>query len=311
MPSFSDFYFASNDGISKIHALRCDPDGEVRGIVQIEHGIADYIDRYRPFMEFLASHGFVAVGDDHLGHGKTASAPGSIGFFAERDGWKTVEYDMEKLRRIMSEQFPGLPYVLFGHSMGSFLTRTYIIDYPNNYDAVILCGTGHQNRAMILGGYLAAAAAVKLEGARTLGYKLNDIAFGSYCKGFKNPRTPFDWINRDEAEVDAYIADPLCGFVATNSLFRDMMGGVKYITDPKNIARINKDKPVYFMSGGADPVGENGVGVNRAYKAFCNAGIRDVFMRIYPEARHEILNELNKEDVFKDTLAWIESKLFN
>ena len=309
MPSFQDFYFQSSTGRTSIHALKCVPDGKPRAVVQIAHGIAEHIDRYRPFMEFLAGSGFVVAGNDHLGHGKSIRVPEEQGFFAEKDGWWRVVDDMDKLHDIMSKEYPELPYVLFGHSMGSFLTRTYLIKHPDKYDAVILSGTGHQSPALVLGGNAAASVMAKLNGAMGDGTKLDSLAFGSYLSKIENPRTKFDWLSRDAEQVDKYIADPLCGFVGKIGLYRDMMQGIKFITDKKNIAQMNKEKPVYFMSGDGDPVGDYGKGVERAYKAFCDAGLHDVFMRLYPGGRHEMLNETNKEQVYQDILNWLNEKL--
>ena len=309
MPSFQDFYFQSSTGRTSIHALKCVPDGKPRAVVQIAHGIAEHIDRYKPFMEFLADNGFVVAGNDHLGHGKSIRVPEEQGFFAEKDGWWHVVDDMDKLHDIMSKEYPELPYVLFGHSMGSFLTRTYLIKHPDKYDAVILSGTGHQSPALVLGGNAAATVMAKLNGAMGDGTKLDSLAFGSYLSKIENPRTKFDWLSRDSEQVDKYIADPLCGFVGKISLYRDMMQGIKFITDKKNIAQMNKEKPVYFMSGDGDPVGDYGKGVERAYKAFCDAGLHDVFMRLYPGGRHEMLNETNKEQVYQDILNWLNEKI--
>ncbi len=309
MPSFQDFYFQSSTGRTSIHALKCVPDGKPRAVVQIAHGIAEHIDRYRPFMEFLADNGFVAAGNDHLGHGKSIRVPEEQGFFAEKDGWWRVVDDMDKLHDIMSKEYPELPYVLFGHSMGSFLTRTYLIKHPDKYDGVILSGTGHQSPALVLGGNAAASVMAKLNGAMGDGAKLDSLAFGSYLSKIENPRTKFDWLSRDAEQVDKYIADPLCGFVGKIGLYRDMMQGIKFITDKKNIAQMNKEKPVYFMSGNGDPVGDYGKGVVRAYKAFCDAGLHDVFMRLYPGGRHEMLNETNKEQVYQDILNWLNEKI--
>lgn len=309
MPSFQDFYFQSSTGRTSIHALKCVPDGKPRAVVQIAHGIAEHIDRYRPFMEFLADNGFVAAGNDHLGHGKSIRVPEEQGFFAEKDGWWRVVDDMDKLHDIMSNEYPELPYVLFGHSMGSFLTRTYLIKHPDKYDGVILSGTGHQSPALVLGGNAAASVMAKLNGAMGDGTKLDSLAFGSYLSKIENPRTKFDWLSRDAEQVDKYIADPLCGFVGKIGLYRDMMQGIKFITDKKNIAQMNKEKPVYFMSGDGDPVGDYGKGVERAYKAFCDAGLHDVFMRLYPGGRHEMLNETNKEQVYQDILNWLNEKI--
>lgn len=309
MPSFQDLYFQSSTGRTSIHALKCVPDGKPRAVVQIAHGIAEHIDRYRPFMEFLADNGFVAAGNDHLGHGKSIRVPEEQGFFAEKDGWWRVVDDMDKLHDIMSNEYPELPYVLFGHSMGSFLTRTYLIKHPDKYDGVILSGTGHQSPALVLGGNAAASVMAKLNGAMGDGTKLDSLAFGSYLSKIENPRTKFDWLSRDAEQVDMYIADPLCGFVGKIGLYRDMMHGIKFITDKKNIAQMNKEKPVYFMSGDGDPVGDYGKGVERAYKAFCDAGLHDVFMRLYPGGRHEMLNETNKEQVYQDILNWLNEKI--
>jgi alpha-beta hydrolase superfamily lysophospholipase len=309
MPSFQEFYFTSSTAVNKIRAKKCIPDGQPKAIVQIAHGIAEHIDRYDEFMEFLAAHGYLAVANDHLGHGKSITNPDDQGFFANDDGWEYVVRDMEKLHDITAEEYPGIPYVMFGHSMGSFLTRTYIIKYPDKYDAVILSGTGHQAKPVVLAGYTLASAAVKLHGAHGDGTTLNNVAFGAYNNGFKNPRTAYDWLSRVESEVDKYMADPLCGFVATVGLFRDMMSGIKFITNQKNINTMSKTQPVYFMSGACDPVGDNGNGVERAYKAFCDAGLYDVKMKLYPGGRHEMLNEENKYDVYNDILQWLEEKV--
>lgn len=309
MANFSDFYFESSTVKNRIYVRQWTPDAEPRGIVQIEHGIAEHIERYDDFARFLADNGFIVVGDDHLGHGRSIAEGGEQGFFAENDGWDYVVRDIDKLHDIMHEKYPELPYIFFGHSMGSFLVRTYIIKHPEKPDAVIISGTGHQPLPMVLGGYAMASVAVKLHGAHKIGDTLNSIAFGSYNKGYDNARTEFDWLSRDTANVDKYIADPLCGFVPTVSLFRDMMGGIRFVTSQKNIDRMCQETPVYFMSGDADPVGENGKGVTRAYNAFCRAGLHDVKMRLYPGGRHELLNETNREEVYKDVLDWINEKI--
>ena len=309
MPEFREFYYESSTGRNRIRARMCTPDGTPRAIVQIAHGIAEHIDRYEAFMRFLAENGFVAVGNDHLGHGKSIARLEEQGIFAEKDGWNYVVEDMKKLRELAKEQFPNLPYIFFGHSMGSFLTRTFLIRYPDLYDAAILSGTGQQSPALVNGGYLAAELMTKLKGPHASGQALNDMAFGSYCKRIENPRTPFDWLSRDTETVDRYIADPLCGFVCKTSLYRDMMGGLKFLTSQKNINKMNKAAPIYFMSGAEDPVGDYGAGVETAYTAFCRAGLADVMIRLYPGGRHEMLNEINRGDVMQDILNWLNDKM--
>ena len=309
MPEFRDFYYPSSTGKNQIHARICTPDGIPKAVVQIAHGIAEHIDRYEDFMRFLAENSYVAVGNDHLGHGKSAATPDELGIFSEENGWNYVVEDMKKLRDQIKEQYPDLPYVFFGHSMGSFLTRTFLIRYPDLYDAAILSGTGHQSAALVNGGYLAAQLLTKKNGPRSSGQTLNDMAFGSYCKRIENPRTPFDWLSRDSDTVDKYIADPLCGFICKTSLYRDMMGGLKFLTDQKNINKMNRNAPVYFMSGAEDPVGDYGKGVEKAYKAFCRAGLTDVMIRLYPGGRHEMLNELNRSEVMQDILSWLNDRI--
>ena len=309
MPRFEDFYFESSTGVNRLHARKCLPDGTPRGVVPIAHGIAEHIRRYDDFMNFLAENGFVAVGNDHLGHGESVESPSELGFFAESDGWDRVVEDMDRLRDLMRRDYPDLPYIFFGHSMGSFLTRTYLIRYPEKYDAAILSGTGHQGKALVLGGCAAASLMVKRNGPRGDGKALNDMAFGSYCSKIANPRTPFDWLSRDEENVDRYMADPLCGFVAKVSLYRDMMVGIRFITSQKNIDRMSKEQPIYFMSGQADPVGDYGKGVEKAYQAFCRAGLHDVTIRLYPDGRHEMLKEINKDRVYGDILNWLNSRI--
>ena len=308
MPRFEDFYFDSSTGVNRIHARRCIPDAEPRGVVQIVHGIAEHINRYDDFMYFLAENGFYAVGDDHLGHGQSISKPEDKGFFAEEDGWNRVLDDLDTLRSLTVKECPGKPYIFFGHSMGSFLTRTYIIENPDKYDAAIISGTGQQPKPVVFAGYALADLMTKTKGPRADGTTLNNIAFGSYNDKIPDKKTEFDWLSRNEENVSRYIDDPLCGFVATVSLYRDMMSGIKFVTKQDNMNRMNKEHPVYFMSGAMDPVGDYGKGVEKAYKGFCKAGLHDVKMKLYPGGRHEMLNEINREEVFSDILNWLNER---
>lgn len=309
MPTFKDFYFNSSTGKNKIHARMCVPDAEPRAIVQIIHGIAEYIGRYDEFMSFLADNGIIAVGTDHLGHGKSIESEEQTGFFAYDNGWDYVVRDEEVLRLAMHENYPELPIIVFGHSMGSFMTRTLLIRYPDAFNAAIISGTGNQGAALVNGGLFMGNLVTGLRGAHHYSKFLNNLAFGSYNKIYDNPKTEYDWLSRDEANVQKYIDDPLCGFIPSCSLFRDMMTGVKFITNKKNLTAMNKDMPVYFMSGDMDPVGECGKGVQKAYNNFLDAGMKDVSIKLYPGGRHEMLNEINKDEVYADILAWLNSKI--
>lgn len=309
MPTFKDFYFNSSTGKNKIHARMCVPDAEPRAIVQIIHGIAEYIGRYDEFMSFLADNGIIAVGTDHLGHGKSIESEEQTGFFAYDNGWDYVVRDEEVLRLAMHENYPELPIIVFGHSMGSFMTRTLLIRYPDAFNAAIISGTGNQGAALVNGGLFMGNLVTGLRGAHHYSKFLNNLAFGSYNKIYENPKTEYDWLSRDEANVQKYIDDPLCGFIPSCSLFRDMMTGVKFITNKKNLTAMNKDMPVYFMSGDMDPVGECGKGVQKAYNNFLEVGMKDVSIKLYPGGRHEMLNEINKDEVYADILAWLNSKI--
>lgn len=310
MPTNQEFYFPSTDGVHSVHVQEWLPDGPPRAVVQIVHGIAEYVGRYDHFARFLASHGFYVCGDDHLGHGKTAANSDELGFTNERDGWTHMTDDLHALRVLTGEKYPGLPYLLLGHSMGSFLSRTYLIRYPGAVDACALSGTGQQAPALVASGSLLA----KMERARLGSYGrsrlIQKLCFGAYNIQFKPARTSNDWISRDEHVVDAYNDDPFCQFWPTVTLFGDMMGGIKFITNPANLKRMDPNTPVLFFSGAKDPVGDSGTGVRKAYQSFLDAGCKNVSIRLYPNGRHEILNELNREEVYADVLAWMEDTLF-
>ena len=309
MPTFTDHSFLSSNGKTDIHYRLCTPDVPPRGIVQIAHGIAEHVERYDGFARFLAEHGFLVAANDHLGHGQSVSDEADLGFFAEKDGWKLAVSDLKKLHDLLVGAHPGLPCFLFGHSMGSFLARTYLIDHPGDLTGAVICGTGQQSPLLVAGGLLVGRAACRKHGARYKSEKLNSMAFGSYNKAIPQPRTACDWLTRDDAIVDQYVADPLCGFIPSAGLFTDMMGGIGYIGKKANLERMNKALPVFFIAGEQDPVGEYGKGVKKACRMFRDAGMRDVSIKLYPDCRHEILNELNKEEVMGDVLAWIEAKL--
>ncbi|MEG1731213.1 MAG: alpha/beta hydrolase [Oscillospiraceae bacterium] len=308
MPLLNEFSFTSCNCKDNIYVREWLPDGAPIGVVQICHGVAEHITRYDEFAKFLASKGFVVAGNDHLGHGKSISKPENIGYFGEHGGWELVVGDVRKLYERLREQYSKLPIFLFGHSMGSFLARTYIIRYHDGPNGVILSGTGQQAKPIVSAGIAFANREVRKKGADFHSETLNKLAFGSYNKRIKPSRTDWDWLTRDETILQKYIDDPLCGFIPTSGLFRDMFTGVKYISSAKNLERMNRDLPVYFMSGDGDPVGDYGKGVLRAYNGFLNAGLSDVTLKLYHEGRHELLSEPNREEVYADVLNWLNAK---
>ena len=305
MARMSESTFLSSDGKTQLYYRVYLPEDEAVGIVQLVHGIAEHISRYDDFANFLADHGYIVAGHDQLGHGMSSLNESTLGFFSEKDGWEKAVEDIHTLHNIVAERFPGKPYIIFGHSMGSFLARTYLIQYKSGLDGAIISGTGQQSRALVTGGRLMSALEMRRHGATYKSTLLNNMAFGSYTKKLGHVRTPSDWLSRDESVVDQYIEDPLSGFVPSAGLLHDMMEGIEFISKPKNIAKMKKDLPILFFSGDCDPVGEQGRGVTRAYKAFRKAGMTSVTMKLYHGGRHEMLNEINKDEVYQDILHWL------
>lgn len=230
-------------------------------------------------------------------------------YLGDKDGWQHVVDDIETLRRRMAKAFLDKPYFLFGHSMGSFLSRTHLIRYPGVLDGCVLCGTGHMSPAMIAGGKLIADREIRRLGKAAFSVRADDLAFGTYNRAFAPARTKFDWVSASEANVDAYIADPLCGGDATLGLFRDMLEGLGYLTRQSNINKMDKDLPVFFIAGDQDPVGDMGRGVRKAHDCFQKAGVRDLRIKLYHGLRHEILNEASRQYVYKDVLDWLEARV--
>lgn len=299
------FYPSAGDG--QIHGCRWFPEGEPRAVVQIIHGIAEYLERYQDFAAFLTERGFLVVAEDHMGHGKSIQE-GKVGYFD--GGWFAAVEDSYQLLRTTREQYPALPYVLFGHSMGSFMTRTLLCRYPDSgIAAAVICGTGWQPRLALPGLRKVVEGVCKAKGETTPSPALEKMMFGAYNRRVEHPRTPSDWLTRDKAVVDAYRADPLCGFTPSAGLVRDLLTGLMYIENPENLQKMDKKLPVLFIAGGDDPVGAYGKGVEKAAQAFRQAGQEQVKCRIYPLGRHEILNEINREEVYQDTAAWIEEVL--
>ena len=309
MANRKEFYFPSSDGATQIHAVEWSPTGEARGVYQIAHGVAEYALRYEPFAEFLTEKGFAVVANDHIGHGQSVAGGAARLWFGERNGWTHVVDDMYALRNLTAQKYPGLPYFLMGHSMGSFLTRTYLIRYPGTVKASVIMGTGQQSGLIVAGGKVAANFFGRKYGFDKFNATVDSLAFGAYNKPFEPKRTNYDWLSANTENVDAYIADPLCGGQATVGLFRDMLGGIGFISKASNLARMDMDTPVLFISGAMDPVGDLGKGTTKAYESFRKAGVKDVTLKLYPGLRHEILNEKEKDQVRADILSWVEAHM--
>lgn len=297
-----EFFYPSADGEHTIHAVLWRPEGPVRGVVQIVHGICEYALRYEPFAQFLTGHGFAVTGNDHLGHGQSVKDPSEYGYFTQ---WSHLVRDVRALRELVGEKLPGLPYFLLGHSMGSFVARTYLIDYPGTVTGCALSGTAHHPPVGVALGKLVTS----FGDPKKVNKVFYALSIGAYNKSFAPTRTSADWICRDPQVVDAYLADPMCNFPTKGGMNHAMMTGLGRVGDLRELAKMDKSTPVYFFAGDRDPVGSMGRGVRKVYALFQKAGVRDLTLKLYPGGRHEMLNETNKDQVFADVLAWLEEHL--
>lgn len=303
----SEYYYDSC-GAGKIRACVWEPEGTPRAIVQLVHGIAEHVERYDDYACWLNEKGILVAAEDHMGHGRSIGKDGIRGYF--HGGWFAAVEDTYSLLKQTMEKYPGVPYILFGHSMGSFMARTILAKHPDSgITGCIICGTAWQPSGLLT----AAAPLCKLLCRNGADKKPSDtlkkVMFGSYNKKVEHVRTENDWLTRDDRVVDAYNADPLCGFTATAGLYRDMMTGIAYIQKQETLKAMEPETPILFTAGSADPVGAYGVGVEQAAKAFKDMGMKDVSLKLYPMCRHEILNEINNAQVYEDILGWIEEKI--
>ena len=279
------------------------PDTAPKGIVQIIHGVAEYVARYDSFAHWMNSHGYIVVGEDHPGHGRTAGRSG-LGYMD--GGWMNTVSGVHRLYEKIHREYPELPYYMLGHSMGSFLLRTYLFTYHTPLHGAIISGTGWQPAVILpIGLSVCKEEAIRL-GERSVSSLMESMMFGGYNKAFAPNRTTHDWLSTDNAVVDQYIADPLSGFPTTIQLDTQMLKGIQMIQNKQNLSRMQKDLPVYFFSGEQDPVGNMGKGVLKCVKAFQDAGMKNVSYKLYPNVRHEALNEIGKEQVYEDIRSWLE-----
>ena len=303
----TDFYYDSVGG-GKIHGCRWTPIGKVKAIVQFVHGIAEYVERYDDFASFLNEKGILVVAEDHMGHGKSICDATPIGCF--EGGWHGAVDDSYRLMKDTMNEFPDVPFILFGHSMGSFMARTILAKYPDSgITAAVICGSAWMPNVVISVGKAVANLICKKNGENEPSQLLQNIMFGGYNKKIEHPRTASDWLTRDNKIVDDYVADPLCGFIPSAGLVRSMMEGLQYIQDGKNLNAMKKNLPVFFIAGGDDPVGGYGAGVEQAAEQFKKHGMEHVDVKIYPLCRHEIHNEINKQEVYEDVVSWIVNNL--
>lgn len=304
-----EFKFRSTSNVCDIRAVRWIPDKEPIAILQISHGMVEFIDRYEDFAKFLCSKGFLVTGNDHLGHGESVNSKDDWGYFAEHNGNEYVLKDLHELTKITKESYPNLPYFFLGHSMGSFYARQYLCEYGNELDAAIVMGTGFAPMAAVKAGMAVCNAIALVKGWRYRSELVNNMACGSYNKKFEPARTHADWLTKDEKIVDWYVKEPKCSFLFTVNGYYNMFKGIGKLHDKKYLSNVPKELSILFVSGMDDPVGDFGKQVKESLQSLADVGVKDLAIKLYPNDRHEILNEIDRDKVYDDLYNWLEAKI--
>ena len=293
----------------KLHAYTWEPDsGEIKGIVQLVHGMAEYIDRYSDFAEYLTECGFAVIGHDHRGHGQSITSLDDLGYFAEENGSKILLDDIHLVAQYGDHEWPNKPHFILGHSMGSFLVRRYITLYSKELDGAVIMGTGNVPMgAAALGKRLASMISAS-RGDHHVSRLLTGMTLGSYNKAFKPNRTPVDWLSRNEENCDRYMEDPFCGFEFTAGAYKDFFTILTELAGTVDENKLRRTLPLLIISGELDPVGGKDACIDVA-KHYRYLGVEDVELKLYRDDRHEILNEVDRDQVFRDLGDWFERKL--
>lgn len=301
---------ASADSKNNLNVIIWETEKEPIGVLQIVHGMAEYIDRYDNFAKYMTEHGFNVIGHDHLGHGHSVSDERDYGFFAEENGDKIIIEDMHSVTQYAREKWEELPNFILGHSMGSFCLRQYLTKYSNDVFGAIIMGTGWIPSAAALLGKTIATNTCKSKGSHTVNPLLIKLTLEPYNKPFAPARTNCDWLSRDEKQVDLYVNDKLCGFDFTAGAYKDFFTILEKIAKNRQLIGMRKSLPILITSGNVDPVGGKKAceKLNAQYK---RCGIDDVTLKLWENDRHEILNELDKSDVYRYIYNWLKSKIQN
>ena len=301
-----EFYFDSRDGENRIHAVRYTPDdGKVKAVVQVVHGMAEYVERYEELAKYLTDRGILVTGEDHLGHGKSVSEGGTFGYFCEQDPATVVVRDVHRLKKITEEQYPQVPYIILGHSMGSFIVRNYLCRYGSGIDGAVIVGTGMQPAGLIFASKAMAGMQKLFCGSKHVSHFIDKAAFGGYNKRIDSPRTSSDWLSRNTENVDRYIADELCGFTFTVNGFQTLFELIRRLQKQENLEKVPQNLPILMVSGAEDPVGDYGKGVHKACNSLKRAGVKNITVKLYENDRHELLNEDDAETAMEDIWQWI------
>ncbi len=303
------FSFPSTNGINKIHAILWKQDSNYdvpKGIVQISHGMIEYIERYRELAAYLNSKGFLVVGNDHLGHGLSVSSEKDWGYFSPKNGSTYVVRDLHRLTKIIKKQYPNIPYFLLGHSMGSFMARRYIIEYGKELNGVLLLGTGNQPIPVLIAGLSLVKIAKIIKGERYRSQWISQLMFGQYNKRIPNATSRNDWVTSDMEILEKYNHTKACNFLFTLNGFDVLLSTLLYIEKKEHIRKIPKKLRVLLLAGKEDPVGNYGKAVKQVYHEYKKEGIYNIKMRLFEHCRHELHNEKNRAEVYQYIAAWLD-----
>jgi alpha-beta hydrolase superfamily lysophospholipase len=300
------FWLTANDR-SRLYVNQWLPDAPPKALIMVSHGMAEHGGRYVRLAEALCGAGYGVFALDQRGHGRTADE-GTLGLFAEQDGWNKVVGDLASLNQHIGQQLPGVPIILVGHSMGSYIAQAYLLHHSASLHGAVLSGSNFQPVALYRAARLITRAERLRQGLRGRSALIEFLSFGSFNQAFKPNRTAFDWLSRDPDEVDRYLHDPLCGFRCTNQLWFDLLGGLQQISKASNLAQIDPGLPILVIGGECDPVSE-GKRLKSLAHALREAGCQNLQLNIYPQARHEVFNETNRDEVTADVLTWLDQAL--
>lgn len=301
-----EFFYPSADGETTIHGIEWIPEGGVKAVLQICHGMVEYVDRYDSFASWLAERGWYVTGNDHLGHGKSIASEDRYGFFHVPDGNRCVLSDIQTLRERTGARYPDVPYFMLGHSMGSFLLRQYILKHGRGLDGAVIMGTGCKSRIVLEAGQLLCRLIAAVKGWDFRSRLIDSLGLGGLNRKFEPCESKREWVTSDTEMREKYEEDPLCSFTFTVNGYFHMFEGMKQIAGRQGVRRIPRTLPILLVSGKEDPVGKFGKDVEKLYRLYQEAGIKDVTLQLYEKDRHEVLHEKDRQQVFEDIWNWME-----
>lgn len=309
MANKTEFTFPSKDGVTTIYGYIWKGDGEPKAILQIVHGMIEHLGRYDAWAEFLVEQGYIVVGNDHLGHGKSIQSENHWGYFCEGDAVDVLVEDAHTTRELISKDYPDIPYFILGHSMGSFVTRVYLSRHGEGLAGAIVMGTADMSNSLISGGKFMTKVVKAFHNGFYRSKFLNDLVINGNDKKFTNDTYSKSWLTKNKEIVDIKAKDPAANYLFTTNGILGLMDIIATINKPETFKATPVDLPMLLVSGADDLLGDRGEGIKRVYKKYQAAGIKDLTWQLFATDRHEILNELDKDKVYNDLLAWLNVHL--